>query len=169
MGPGARLLESGRLAIVPGVGYPNPNRSHFESMAISQTARFGRESRQGLGWLGRALDDDRRTVDGTPAALRVGASMVEALWGRRSPASALTNAQDFLLHGGRGAKTPLVTNAAASDLQDFVKRNLLDSYAAADRMSQVVRLTSSGSGYPDTAYNRPDCPGSPTCALHEKA
>ena len=29
-----KLLEAGRLAIVQGVGYPNPNRSHFESMAI---------------------------------------------------------------------------------------------------------------------------------------
>src|SRR3979411_1391307 len=27
-----KWLESGRLAIVQGVGYPNPNRSHFESM-----------------------------------------------------------------------------------------------------------------------------------------
>ena len=38
----ADLFESGRLAIVQGVGYPNPNRSHFESMNIWQTARPGR-------------------------------------------------------------------------------------------------------------------------------
>ena len=30
----AELLEKGRLSIVQGVGYPNPNRSHFESMDI---------------------------------------------------------------------------------------------------------------------------------------
>jgi hypothetical protein len=35
----AKLLEQQRLAIVQGVGYPNPNRSHFESMAIWHTAR----------------------------------------------------------------------------------------------------------------------------------
>src|SRR5207253_5473186 len=29
-----KLLEAGQLGILPGVGYPNPNRSHFESMAI---------------------------------------------------------------------------------------------------------------------------------------
>src|SRR5437879_6001748 len=51
-----RLLESGRLAVVQGVGYPNPNRSHFESMAIWHTARFDPEERTGLGWLGRGLD-----------------------------------------------------------------------------------------------------------------
>src|SRR6201993_2136197 len=30
----AKLLEGGRLAVVQGVGYPNPSRSHFKSMAI---------------------------------------------------------------------------------------------------------------------------------------
>src|ERR1700678_3667103 len=29
MAAAGKLLESGRLGIVPGVGYPNPNRSHF--------------------------------------------------------------------------------------------------------------------------------------------
>src|SRR5437588_2079414 len=59
----AKLLESSRLAIVQGVGYPNPNRSHFESMAIWQTARLrtggrgsGRaaEPPKGPGWIGSA-------------------------------------------------------------------------------------------------------------------
>src|SRR5579863_4008838 len=40
----AKLLEDGRLAIVQGVGYPNPNRSHFESMRIWQTARLAGEA-----------------------------------------------------------------------------------------------------------------------------
>src|SRR5262245_48141639 len=54
--PAVDLLESGRLAIVQGVGYPNPSRSHFESMAIWQTARPGQPGSEGPGWLGRALD-----------------------------------------------------------------------------------------------------------------
>ncbi|HUG90163.1 MAG TPA: DUF1501 domain-containing protein [Planctomycetaceae bacterium] len=49
------LLENGELAIVQGVGYPNPNRSHFESMDIWQTADPGR--RISSGWLARALGD----------------------------------------------------------------------------------------------------------------
>src|SRR5262249_34099286 len=52
------LLETGRLAIVQGVGYPNPNRSHFESKAIWQTGRRVREDRNGIGWIGRALDGE---------------------------------------------------------------------------------------------------------------
>src|SRR3954462_2142282 len=53
----ADLVDDGRLAIIEGVGYPNPNRSHFESMAIWQTARFTVEQQQGNGWIGTALDD----------------------------------------------------------------------------------------------------------------
>src|SRR4051794_32882627 len=39
MAGAGKLLESGRLAIVQGVGYPNPNRSHFRSREIWQSAR----------------------------------------------------------------------------------------------------------------------------------
>ena len=42
----ADLLETGRLTIVQGVGYPNPNRSHFESMNIWQTAKLGQAGRR---------------------------------------------------------------------------------------------------------------------------
>jgi uncharacterized protein (DUF1501 family) len=51
----ARLLENQRLAIVQEVGYPNPNRSHFESMTIWQTARLVPDAAT-PGWLARALD-----------------------------------------------------------------------------------------------------------------
>src|SRR3954467_11982359 len=70
MRPAADLLESGRLAIVQGVGYPNPNRSHFESMAVWQTACPGRPGRDVLGWLGRALDAAGEARSG-PAAVHV--------------------------------------------------------------------------------------------------
>ena len=52
MRPAADLLETGRLAIVQGVGYPNPDRSHFESMAIWQTARPGPAGSRGPGLAG---------------------------------------------------------------------------------------------------------------------
>src|SRR5215471_17508749 len=54
MGEAGRLLESGRLAIVQAVGYPNPNRSHFESMAIWHTARAAPKA-DTPGWLTRYL------------------------------------------------------------------------------------------------------------------
>src|SRR5262245_20684999 len=36
----SKLLQDKQLAVVQSVGYPNPNRSHFESMAIWNTARL---------------------------------------------------------------------------------------------------------------------------------
>src|SRR5438552_9441866 len=76
----AQLLETGRLAIVQGVGYPNPNRSHFKSMAIWHTAnvnlpredRLDAQTNASLGWIGQALDAGRKPADGSPAAQFVG-------------------------------------------------------------------------------------------------
>ncbi|GDY30394.1 DUF1501 domain-containing protein [Gandjariella thermophila] len=49
-----RLWDAKQLAVVRGVGYPQPDHSHFRSMAIWQTASPG--SAQTTGWLGRWLD-----------------------------------------------------------------------------------------------------------------
>jgi uncharacterized protein (DUF1501 family) len=68
----AKLLETGRLAIVQGVGYPNPNRSHFQSMAIWQTARLDPPRQHAPGWIGTALDNSRPPDNGAPASLLVG-------------------------------------------------------------------------------------------------
>lgn len=51
----SRLLENDRLAIIQGVGYPNPNRSHFESMDIWHSCRRKTSARHD-GWLGRFLE-----------------------------------------------------------------------------------------------------------------
>ena len=51
--PIKRLWDRGKVAVVNGIGYPSPNRSHFRSMDIWHTAeptKIGSE-----GWLGRAI------------------------------------------------------------------------------------------------------------------
>ncbi len=55
-----KLLQAGQLGVLPGVGYPNPNRSHFESMAIWHTARFDKEDRTSYGWIGHAAPTRRQ-------------------------------------------------------------------------------------------------------------
>ncbi|HEY9785034.1 MAG TPA: DUF1501 domain-containing protein [Candidatus Obscuribacterales bacterium] len=50
----AELFRQGKLAILEGVGYPNPNRSHFRSLEIWQTAQP--EEIGSTGWLGRYVD-----------------------------------------------------------------------------------------------------------------
>jgi uncharacterized protein (DUF1501 family) len=49
-----KLYTDHKLAIVRGVGYPQPDRSHFRSMDIWQTAHPERPGT--TGWLGRWLD-----------------------------------------------------------------------------------------------------------------
>lgn len=48
------LYKAGKVAIVQNVGYPKPNRSHFKSMDIWQSA--SPEQPGGTGWLGRHFD-----------------------------------------------------------------------------------------------------------------
>lgn len=50
------LYQSGHLGIVQGVGYPNPNRSHFRSTEIWQTATDANKYSK-TGWLGRFFDN----------------------------------------------------------------------------------------------------------------
>jgi len=50
------LFDAGRLSVVSGVGYPNPNRSHFRSTEIWQTAS-DEEKYLTDGWIGRYFDN----------------------------------------------------------------------------------------------------------------
>ncbi|MEK7215158.1 MAG: DUF1501 domain-containing protein, partial [Chloroflexota bacterium] len=78
MGKLKELWDSGALAVVQGVGYPNPNLSHFRSMEIWQTANLN--DVRSDGWVGkyfdRVIDENGHVIDGvavgqgTPMALR---------------------------------------------------------------------------------------------------
>jgi uncharacterized protein (DUF1501 family) len=78
------LWDRGRLAVVRGVGYPNPNRSHFRSMDIWQTA--SPDDGVATGWLGRWLD---RTGDDPMRAVAVGDALPRLMAGERTAASSV--------------------------------------------------------------------------------
>jgi len=144
----APLLESGRLAIVPGVGYPNPNRSHFESMAIWQSARLDPEEHNGAGWLGRGLDEIPRPVEGQPASLYLGTGAPPlALRGRLAIASAIERIDDIVLDA---PITSAGTSTDDNDLAAFVRRSTLDAYTTAERMAELARGRDSSARYPST-------------------
>lgn len=79
------MWKAGNLAVVAGVGYPQPNLSHFASMAIWQTANT--TDGTGSGWLGRWLD---AAGDGTLRAMALGVTVPPLLRGERETASAIT-------------------------------------------------------------------------------
>jgi uncharacterized protein (DUF1501 family) len=158
MGAAARLLEDGRLAIVQGVGYPNPSRSHFKSMAIWHSANVNlpkedvvdAESKAVYGWIGQALDEGGKPADGAPAAQFIGSgSMPVALRSKRSVASAITRPEDSVLTLPGGARHSTLTEGAGrEDLAAFVRRSTLDAYATSERMGEVLRARDQGASYP---------------------
>jgi uncharacterized protein (DUF1501 family) len=146
----AKLLESRRLAVVQGVGYPNPNRSHFESMAVWQTARLSPRERDGRGWLGGALDGGPPPADGAPAAVLVGLDgPPQALRGQRSVAAALAHLDDLVLSGA-DPKRAVREEMTGGDLKAFVCRSLLDAYTTADRLKDAARVEDKVAAYPGT-------------------
>ncbi len=148
----SKLLESGRLAIVQGVGYPNPDRSHFASMAIWQTARLDRSEHGGLGWLGRGLDVDSAAA-GHSGAIHIGSGAPPvALRGRRSATTSLEHLDDLRLDSGvKNQGKSLESRAGGGDLTAFVRRSALDAYSTADRMAALAHSSKRDSRYPDTA------------------
>jgi uncharacterized protein (DUF1501 family) len=140
-----KLLESKRLTIVQGVGYPNPNRSHERSMAVWQTARLDPEEHNGNGWLGRALD-----TNGSESLFVGTAALPVALRGRRSAASALSRLEDFQLQGDAAAVRTMAAAPAAEDLSAFVHRSFLDAYTTCDRLAEAARTQPAGGSYPAT-------------------
>ncbi len=145
----AKLLETGRLAVVPGVGYPNPNRSHFESMAIWQSARLDVEERDGPGWIGRGLDEGPKTADAPGSSLFVGQGSVPvALRGRRSVAASLERFEDLTLDPTARSARDVASAASGDDLAAFVRRSTLDAYASSDRLEAMAHARDGGPAYP---------------------
>src|SRR5258707_4753120 len=72
--PGMRsleaLLKKGEVAIVQGIGYPNPDHSHFESMDIWQSADIKRKLTS--GWIGRSIDSGLQDKKGNVPVLQIG-------------------------------------------------------------------------------------------------
>ncbi|MDQ6782251.1 MAG: DUF1501 domain-containing protein [Actinomycetota bacterium] len=84
--PGLKgLWDAKQLAVVRGVGYPNPSLSHFQSMDIWQTAN---PEGSGSGWLGRWLDG---TGTDPIRAISLGSTIPTALRGEKTAATAITS------------------------------------------------------------------------------
>lgn len=144
-----QLVEDGRLAIVQGVGYPNPNRSHFESSAIWQSAQRNPGE---YGWLGRALDQ----TSGRSRAFADAISLGEfdpplALRGRQSVLSAIRNLEDLQLDGIPVGKRSATVQDSSDDLLQFVRRRTMDARVTAERIAKLSDGEPSTVRYPGSA------------------
>jgi uncharacterized protein (DUF1501 family) len=151
MGAISKLLEKGRLAIVQGVGYPNPDRSHFRSMEIWESARLEGDAKAlETGWLGRALDLKGRKPGDDPLAMHVGGrSMPQALRSLKSEVPALESLESLKLKltgsdSERKAERSALNEMAAAErkmddpLLGFVRQSTLSAYESSSRLEQVT-------------------------------
>jgi uncharacterized protein (DUF1501 family) len=53
MGPIKQLWDEGKVAVINGIGYPHPNRSHFRSLDVWHTAQSEHIGQE--GWLGKGI------------------------------------------------------------------------------------------------------------------
>lgn len=89
------LYDEGCVAIVQGVGYPNPNRSHFRSMDIWHTASF--DEHAPYGWLGRYCDLALADGGHPLRAVNVGIATPRALLGQRVVVPSIQSIGSFQL------------------------------------------------------------------------
>ena len=117
------LVEKNQVAIIQGVGYPNPNRSHFDSMDIWHR---GSRRRMASGWIGRAIPDLKVPPAGVPAFHISRQELPLALQGGGTTVPSLNSNKPFGLDlidgfyghaGGNAYGADLNELAAVSDLQ----------------------------------------------------
>jgi uncharacterized protein (DUF1501 family) len=157
----AKLLDSQQLAIVQSVGYPNPNRSHFESMAIWQSAKL-RPSANPAGWLAHSLDQRPAMAGGDAPALHVGQPpLPQALFGSQRQVPSLVRLEEFHRRLGipeaAGAAEQRQTldringqeRSAPGSLLQFVQRSTVVTYASSARLEAVRQRQKNTATYPD--------------------
>ncbi|MBI1913163.1 MAG: DUF1501 domain-containing protein [Planctomycetes bacterium] len=143
-----RLQQQGQLAIVQGVGYPNPDHSHFESMDIWQLADPRRKRKD--GWIGRSVTSLQK--GGGVAAMHIGSRRLPvALTGGGGGVVSISSRQPFRLDLGtndpaeKKARKKLMTDLAQTptapgeDLLSFVQRRQVETYTTFDRLEELLR------------------------------
>jgi len=77
MAPINDLYGRGNVAVINGVGYPNPNRSHFRSMDIWHTCEPDKIASE--GWLGKAIRDLDPRAENVLTGVNIGRGLPRAM------------------------------------------------------------------------------------------
>lgn len=167
MGGMAELIGEGRLSVLQGVGYPNPDRSHFRSMEIWETARLDPKDLE-TGWLGRAIDAHPVKPGADLPALHLGTGALPlGLRARKTEVPSVASLDQYRLQlaGGdaeRRASRDAIDRLARSERPDeandpllgFVRRSTLTAYESSRRLEQVTKTTAGKVTYPNFGLAR---------------
>ncbi|MDG1897283.1 MAG: DUF1501 domain-containing protein [Fuerstiella sp.] len=154
----ADLLEAGHLAVVQGVGYPNPNRSHFESMDIWHSCQRKDQNRAD-GWLGRYLQQIGAADSQDPAGLHLGDDKQPfALMSRSVRVPSIRSLDEFRLAGNDSAQFRQAVKELAdagrgdsNDLLTFVQTSTSSAITASERIEAAGMKYKSSQEYPQNA------------------
>jgi uncharacterized protein (DUF1501 family) len=159
------LYDDGRLAIIQGVGYPNPDRSHFRSMDIWQSAQPDRIDTKD-GWLGRALDSAGDALSTGVPAMMIGSDRLPlALVAQQTVTPLVNDLNAYRLRLGNGSETggrrhqKVLEELAAQPVEsgselDFLRRSTKTAVASAGRLEQVAATYRPAADYPATGLGR---------------
>jgi uncharacterized protein (DUF1501 family) len=157
------MYDGGDLAIVQGVGYPNPNRSHFRSMDIWQSAQ-PEIQQPSTGWVGRYFDNTCPGCD-PHVGVAIGETLPLAMQGEKvlplsfeRPDSYRYTGRDktdYLKLNQVDSQPPPVSQAkvvTAGDQLDFLHRTAMDAQLSSEEILRLTRSHQSPTPYPANEF-----------------
>jgi uncharacterized protein (DUF1501 family) len=143
MGSFKKLYDAGQLSVVQGVGYPNPNRSHFRSTEIWQTASDSDRIEKN-GWIGRYFDAACAGAD--PAVgVTIGNQLPEAFFAAKPKGICFSNPQNYRFMANGAA-----TEASYKKLNDLEMSAPLPDESAGDMVNSGGSIAMLPAGMPMT-------------------
>jgi len=161
MNPIKDLYDQGKVAIIHGIGYPVPNRSHFRSMDIWHTAEPTTVGSK--GWLGQAIAQLDPIGSNVVTAVNFANGLPRALAAPNVPVASVADLENYgLLTGVAGAEqrnmalnafsrmyTPLIGSGA---VMDYLGQTGLDAMQGADILKEGPKRYTSNVEYPENPF-----------------
>jgi uncharacterized protein (DUF1501 family) len=150
--------DAGQVAVVQGVGYPNPNRSHFRAMDIWQTAVPDRI--EATGWLGRYLQSCTCGTDKHLEGVVLGPVVQKSFWTELTLVPAISNLAAFQYGSARANPTGrayeveslrrALGQARGRPEEEFLRQATQIALDDADTLGQVAQSYQTPITYPQS-------------------
>lgn len=148
------FYDTGEMAIVNNVGYPNPDRSHFRSMDIWQSASSANEYLY-TGWLGRYLDASCKNYY---EGIELDDTLSLALKGKNLNGLAAKNFERLVKENKQpffNQVTEIAKNAPLSeDNQGYLYKMLINSHSSIDYLAEKNKIAENAADYPETQLGK---------------
>ena len=156
MGAMKRLYDDGKLAVIQGIGYPNPNRSHFRSMDIWHTCEPDKQGTE--GWLGRATREIDPHKENVLTAVNFGRGLPRALAAPGVPVASVGNLATYGVLTGieeEDQRTDALDifskiyspTIGRSSVVDYLSQTGMDALKGADILSTAPEMYTSSVEY----------------------